>query len=68
MGAVYSDMSWIVAHVCRADVVQIGRTFIATYGQCCKRNKEVFKKNKLITLVFLRLETRDRATRVSGPK
>ena len=67
IGAIY-DISWIVALVCRADVVEIGRTFIASDGQSCKRKKEVFNKNKLITLVFLCPETRDRATRVSGPK
>ena len=43
IGAVYG-VSWIVAHVCTADVTEIGRTFIASYGQSCKRKGEVFNK------------------------
>ena len=38
IGAVYG-VNWIVAHVCIADATEIERTFIASYGQSCKKKK-----------------------------
>ena len=39
----FYGVSWIAARACTAEVGEIGRTFIASYGESCKKKMNMEK-------------------------